>query len=64
MSSLRTEAITMNAHQSGVTPETYSSNANLKKFFNVISTNSDRAGRAFVSTVEAKDTCLRRSVSP
>jgi gamma-glutamyl hydrolase len=45
---------TENLHHDGVTPDTFVSNARLAAFFNVLSTNKDRKGRAFVSTMEAK----------
>lgn len=37
-----------------VTPETYASNAKLGAFFKVLSTNADRKGKTFGSTVEAR----------
>lgn len=42
----------MNNHVSGVTPETMASNDKLKAFYNVLSTNADRKGKVFSSTVE------------
>jgi len=48
------EDITMNNHHDGVKPETYSTNAALSSIFNVLSTNSDRAGKEYVSAVEGK----------
>jgi len=44
---------TINLHVSGVTPTTYASNNALSTFYNVISTNQDRKGQWFVSTVES-----------
>ena len=44
----------MNNHQAGVTPATFKENSKLNSFFDVLSTNVDRKGRAFVSTVESK----------
>eukprot|EP00043_Microstomoeca_roanoka_P016278 m.165583 g.165583 ORF g.165583 m.165583 type:complete len:327 (+) comp16427_c1_seq2:264-1244(+) len=51
---LKTDALTMNNHQAGVTPASFAANHNLSSFFNVISTNVDRKGRPFVSTIEGK----------
>lgn len=56
---LTTENVTANLHHSGVTPETFSSNPLLAAFFNVLSTNVDRQGRAFVSTIEAANFPIR-----
>jgi len=52
---LATENVTMNFHHDGVTPETFNSNTKLSGFYDLLSTNSDRKGRVFVSTMEAKD---------
>lgn len=51
---LATQNLTENSHASGVTPEAYQTNAKLREFFTVLSTNQDRRGREFISTVEAK----------
>mmetsp|Transcript_30785 Transcript_30785/g.80631 ORF Transcript_30785/g.80631 Transcript_30785/m.80631 type:complete len:204 (-) Transcript_30785:412-1023(-) len=53
-SSFATEDITLNNHQSGVTPESFSNDNGLSAFYSVLSTNLDRQGRDFVSTIEAK----------
>mmetsp|Transcript_30787 Transcript_30787/g.80635 ORF Transcript_30787/g.80635 Transcript_30787/m.80635 type:complete len:313 (-) Transcript_30787:192-1130(-) len=53
-SSFATEDITLNNHQSGVTPESFSNDNGLSAFYSVLSTNLDRKGRNFVSTIEAK----------
>jgi len=55
MDALSKRNITLNDHECGVTPTTYASNAKLKKFFKVLSTNVDRNGKPFVSTIEARD---------
>jgi predicted alpha/beta superfamily hydrolase len=55
---LASENVTMNLHQFGVTPATYASNPKLSTFWTVVSTNADRKGRAFVSTVEAADAAI------
>jgi len=51
----QTERVTMNFHHDGVTPETFNTNQKIYSFFNSLSTNVDRKGRAFISTVEAKN---------
>jgi gamma-glutamyl hydrolase len=51
---LATQDITMNNHHDGVTPDTYARNQQLNSFFTVLSTNVDRKGREFVSTIEGK----------
>jgi gamma-glutamyl hydrolase len=51
---LATQNITENSHTSGVEPKKYESVPRLKKFFEVLSTNSDSQGVPFVSTIEAK----------
>ena len=44
----------MNNHQAGLEPSAFEANKNLSDFFTLLSTNQDRKGRAFVSTIEAK----------
>lgn len=44
--------VTMNNHESGVTPTMFANNKNLASFYKILSTNVDRKGRAFVSTIE------------
>jgi gamma-glutamyl hydrolase len=54
---LSTKNITMNFHHDGVEPKQYASGApfpELAAFFNVLSTNVDRKGREFVSSVQGK----------
>eukprot|EP00911_Craspedida_sp_UC1_P001312 UC1_evm1s991 len=46
--------VTMNNHVSGVQPDVFAKNAKLSGFYNIISTNVDRKGRAFVSSIEGK----------
>jgi len=53
---LQKQNLTLNNHELGITPYTYANNANLRKMFKVLSTNVDRNGRPFVSTIEARDT--------
>jgi gamma-glutamyl hydrolase len=50
---LSTRAITLNAHQAGITPLHFASNPKLSSFFKVLSTNNDRKGREFVSFIES-----------
>ena len=46
---------TMNFHHDGVRPTTFLGNANLTQFYRMLSTNVDRKGHAFVSTIESKN---------
>jgi len=50
---LSTVNVTMNNHHYGIYPEHLSSTTSLSRFFHVLSTNRDRKGVAFVSTIEA-----------
>ena len=54
MDNLKTKAITMNAHHSGVTPEAGANNKKFNEFYTVLSTNNGRQGKRFISTIEAK----------
>mmetsp|Transcript_13410 Transcript_13410/g.36867 ORF Transcript_13410/g.36867 Transcript_13410/m.36867 type:complete len:400 (-) Transcript_13410:154-1353(-) len=51
---LTTENITENSHHDGVTPDEFINNRHLRDFFTVLSTNRDRKGKRFVSTVESR----------
>jgi gamma-glutamyl hydrolase len=51
---ISTEPLTMNYHSYGVTTETFKSNSKLTEFFRVLSTNVDRNGVEFVSSIESK----------
>ena len=53
-SSLDTKPITTNLHHEGVAPSQFTTDDHLSAFFNVLSTNTDTAGREFVSTIEGK----------
>jgi len=55
MTALEKRNLTLNDHEMGIPPSTFDSNAGLKKMFKVLSTNTDRKGRLFVSTIEARD---------
>jgi len=51
---LKTKPVTFNAHINGVTIAKFNSNKDLKKQFRVLSTNYDRHGIEFISTLEGK----------
>ncbi|EAL64169.1 peptidase C26 family protein [Dictyostelium discoideum AX4] len=55
MQSLASEPITMNNHQFGLSPQTYQQTSSINTFFDVLSTNVDRDGNTFISTIEAKN---------
>lgn len=44
--------ISLNAHQAGITPDTYAGNPKLQSVLRVLSTNVDREGRPFISSSE------------
>jgi gamma-glutamyl hydrolase len=50
---LATENVTMNNHMAGIAVDHFYATPELSTFYNVLSTNTDRAGWEFVSTVEA-----------
>jgi len=52
VTTLTTQPVTENLHYNGVLPSSYQSNANLHSFFNLLSTNNDRKGLPFGSTIE------------
>ena len=52
---LRYLPVTMNNHVQGVLTSTWHKSRELQDFYRVISTNKDRKGREFISTVEAKN---------
>jgi len=54
ISILSTQPVTMNNHHSGVAPTAFYGNSKLTSTFNVVSTNVDRDGKEFVSTIEGK----------
>jgi len=55
---LATTNITLNSHTCAVVPSTFTKFPRLGKFFSQLSTNVDRRGVQFVSTIEARDTSL------
>jgi len=52
---LATNPVTMNNHHQGLSPEEYSKNRALHNTFKLLSTNVDRRGREFVSSIEGYD---------
>ena len=54
LESLMFEEVTLNMHNMGVDVSKYRTNAKLAAMFRVLSTNFDRQGKEFVSTVEGK----------
>jgi gamma-glutamyl hydrolase len=50
---LTTLNVTMNNHEYGVFPDTIKTTPSLESFYSVLSTNRDRNGLEFVSTVES-----------
>jgi hypothetical protein len=55
VASLAVDAFTLNYHSCGVTPAAAASSAAFQRRYHVLSTNMDRQGREFVSSIEAKD---------
>ena len=54
VSTLSTQNVTVNLHHDGVAPESFANGTTLGAAFRVLSTNADRDGKAFVSTIEAQ----------
>lgn len=52
---LATENVTENLHHDGVPPSMFATNAALGSYLRLVSTNVDREGKPFASTVEAFD---------
>lgn len=50
---LKTENVTANYHSWALTPKNFSENKDLQSFFKVLSTNTDRNGKEFISSMEA-----------
>ena len=44
--------VTYNNHEMGITPKTFSTHSALGKLFDVLSTNTDRKGKPFISMIE------------
>ncbi|XP_071105618.1 gamma-glutamyl hydrolase A-like [Haliotis cracherodii] len=53
INTLTKEKVTPNFHHFGVMEETFSATPSLRDFYRVMSTNKDRGGKVFVSTMEA-----------
>lgn len=51
----RFQNVTMNNHNWGVSIEDWVSHKKLTDFYRVLSTNKDRKGKSFISTIEAKN---------
>jgi len=51
---LSKDPVTMNNHNYGVDKTIYAANPLLPKFFDILSTNKDKKGKEFISTVEGK----------
>jgi len=47
-----TKNVTMNNHRAGITPERFLANSNLTRVWRITSTNVDKKGKPFVSTIE------------
>jgi len=57
---LSSENVTMNLHQDGVDPQLFrGGNEFITSFFSLLSTNVDRRGKPFGSTMEARDSARR-----
>lgn len=55
MQSIMFQPVTLNMHKMGISPDVYKKDKNLMKNFRVLSTNLDRKGNEFVSTIEGID---------
>ncbi|XP_067671281.1 gamma-glutamyl hydrolase A-like isoform X2 [Haliotis asinina] len=53
INTLTKEKVTPNFHQYGLMEKTFSTTSSLSDFYRVLSTNKDRRGKVFVSTMEA-----------
>ena len=54
LQTLTTANVTVNLHHDGVLPSSFAPNTTLGNSFTVLSTNVDRVGKPFASTIEAK----------
>lgn len=52
---LATRNVTFNSHHEGIYPQHFAATESLSSFYSVLSTNKDRKGRPFVSTIEADE---------
>ena len=53
MKYLKNKKCTMNNHKMGLSPTKFKKHKNLNSMFKIVSTNKDRKGKEFVSTIEA-----------
>ncbi|XP_002166069.2 gamma-glutamyl hydrolase A isoform X1 [Hydra vulgaris] len=51
---LQFDNITINMHEQGISPDVYIKNIKINKMFRILSTNFDRNGKEFVSSMEGK----------
>lgn len=51
---LTTRNVTANLHHDGVPPQSFAANSKLSGFYDLLSTNKDRKGNEFCSTIEGK----------
>ena len=58
LTQLSSQNITFNSHHWGVATETFQSSDYLRPFFNILSTNKDRNGIDFVSSMECECVCV------
>ncbi|KAJ7386645.1 hypothetical protein OS493_006631 [Desmophyllum pertusum] len=54
ISYLTKEDVNYNNHHRGITLETFQKDEKLKEFFQIVSTNKDRKGKTFISSMEAR----------
>ncbi|KAI4388248.1 hypothetical protein MLD38_000593 [Melastoma candidum] len=52
---LSTDCLVMQNHHYGISPERLQKNSNLRSFFKILTTSTDRDKKAYVSTVQAND---------
>ena len=52
---LQNTKCTLNNHRMGLSPKDFKRSKMLHRFYKIISTNKDRKGKEFVSTIEARD---------
>ncbi|XP_056021815.1 gamma-glutamyl hydrolase-like isoform X2 [Ostrea edulis] len=55
---LKTENVTANYHHWGLTPTNFSQNKDLRSVMKVLSTNTDRNGKEFISSMEVPPVCI------
>ena len=52
---LASKPVTTNLHHDGVEPSVFEASNNLNQFFKMLSTNVDRNGKPFASSIESRD---------